>query len=112
MPTKDEAVQELVDWHFEVDPEITEIYRFLGPNEDDPREPIKLLDVTTGTLVAGRVMTFGFGPTPEIPYSTVVATITPEEMEQIARQQMPLPSDWNLNQAQRFSAPTTKNGRS
>jgi len=33
MPTKkDEIAKKLIDWHFEVEPEITEVYRFIAPN--------------------------------------------------------------------------------
>jgi hypothetical protein len=29
MPTKDEIVRELIDWHSKLDPEMTKAYRFL-----------------------------------------------------------------------------------
>jgi hypothetical protein len=112
MPTKDEIVRGLIDWHFTMDPETTEVYRFVSSNEDDPKEPIKLLDVTTGTLSAGRVMTFTFGPTNEVPYATVTASVTPEEMEDIEREQIALPTGWRLDQAQRFAAPALATAQS
>ena len=34
MIAKDEAAQTLIDWHFRIDEELTEIYRFLAPDED------------------------------------------------------------------------------
>ena len=104
MLTKDEIAKKLIDWHFEVEPEITEVYRFIAPNEEVAREPIKLLEVSDATFSVGRIMPFGFGPTDEFPYNTVIATITPEEMEQVRRQEIPLPEGWNLGDAVLYPA--------
>ncbi len=106
MPTKkDEIAKKLIDWHFEVEPEITEVYRFIAPNEESDAEPIKLLEVSEATLTAGYVMPFGFGSTEEFPYRSVVALITPEEMQQIKNREMPLPPGWDLATAQVIAAP-------
>ncbi len=114
MPTKkDEIAKKLIDWHFEVEPEITEVYRFIAPNEESDSEPIKLLEVSEATLTAGYVMPFGFGETEEFPYRSVVALITPEEMQQIKNQEMLLPQGWDLSTAQIIAAPSkekVKNG--
>ena len=113
MPTKDEIAQKLIDWHFEVEPEITEVYRFIAPDEDNVSEPIKLLEVTEATMTVGSVMPFGFGATEEIPYRSVVATITPEEMQQIINREIPLPKGWDLSTAQIVAASSktmVKNG--
>ncbi len=98
MPTKEEAIPALLEWHFQVDPRMTKVYRFLSPNEDDPREPIKFLEVSPDTPASGSVMPFTFGGSEELPYSTTVATITPEEMEQVVRNEIPLPPGWNWNE--------------
>ena len=100
MLTKEQAIPELLEWHFQVDPQMVKVYRFLSPNEDDPREPIKFLEVSPDTPASGSVMTFTFGGTEEVPYSTTVATITPEEMEQIARSEISLPPGWNWDEKQ------------
>lgn len=100
MPTKEEVMPKLMEWHFQVDPEMVKVYRFLSPNEDDPREPIKFLEVSPGTPSSGSVMAFGFGPTQDFPYRTVLATVTPEEMEQIERGEIPLPTGWDLSEVQ------------
>ena len=109
MPTKDEIAQKLIDWHFEIEPEITEVYRFIAPDEENPSEPIKLLEVSEATLTAGYVMPFGFGSTEEFPYRSVVALITPQEMQQIKNQEMPLPQGWDLSTAQIIAAPLKEN---
>jgi hypothetical protein len=113
MPTKkDEIAKKLIDWHFEVEPEITEVYRLIALNEEDAREPIKLLEVSEATFTVGRVMPFGFGPTVEFPYNTVIATITPEEMEQVRRQEIPLPEGWNLGASVLYPASDYKSQES
>ena len=108
MPTKDEIAQKLIDWHFEVEPEITEVYRFISPNEDNNSEPIKLLEVSEATFMVGRVIPFGFGATEEFPYRTVIATITPAEMEQVRRQEIPMPEGWSLDNSVVYPAPEHK----
>ena len=105
MPTKDEIVQNLVDWHFQVEPEITEVFRFLAQEEDNSREPIKLLEVSEATLASGRVVPFGFGPTKEMPYPCIIANVTPEEMAQIWEGAIRLPEGWDLSRSQHYSAP-------
>ena len=60
LTAKDEVAEKLIEWHFNVDPYTAEIYRFLSTDEDNPMEPIKLLEVNSATLPTGEVMTFGF----------------------------------------------------
>lgn len=103
--TKDEAARNLIDWHFRVEPDIVEVYRFLSPEEEAPDEPIKLLEVSEATLPTGRVDAFGFGPAEDFPYSTVVSEVTPEEMEKIKEGLIPLPAGWRLDSCVRIPAP-------
>ena len=99
---KDEAVQELVQWHFEVGPRTTDIYRFIADNEDQPEEPIKLMEVSELSPETGRVDAFGFGPAEDFPYSSIVAQVTSRELEQIKAGQLRLPDGWNLAASQLF----------
>lgn len=104
MLTKEEVLPELIKWHFQVDPEMIKVYRFLSPNEDDLLEPIKFLEVSPDTPASGSVMTFTFGGTEDVPYRTTVATITPDEMEQIQRNEISLPPGWNWDEKQDITA--------
>ena len=99
---KDGAVQELVQWHFQVDPKTSEIYRFVADNEDETDVPIKLLEVNDMTLETGRVDAFGFGPAVDFPYSSVVAQVTTRELDRIRKREMLLPDGWSLDSAQVF----------
>lgn len=100
---KDDVARRLIDWHFQIEPEITKIYRILAPQEDAPGEPIKLLEVNLATFSTGRVQAFAFGPAADIPYASVVAEVTPDEMEQILAHKMTLPDGWSLETAREFT---------
>ena len=103
--TREEAVRELVEWHYEVDPNMTEVIRLFSENEDDPKEPIKFLEVSPDTVASGNVMTFTFRGTEDAPYNMRIATVTPDEMEQVRRGEMPLPKEWNLDNSVIYPPP-------
>src|SRR5689334_13208558 len=100
MNTKDRVTRRLVDWHFRIEPGLREVYRFLSNNEEAPDEPIKLLEVSKDTFATGKIDTFTFAPSGDITFPSTIATVTPEEMEQIRQGQIPLPSGWSLLQSQ------------
>lgn len=105
MLTREEAAQELIDWHYTIDPRMTQAIRLLSANEDDPREPLKFLEVSPDTIASGNVMTFTFGPAGDIPYNMRIATITPEEMEQVRRGEMSMPEGWSLENSVEYPVP-------
>ena len=108
MITREDAARDLVEWHYQVDPGMTQVLRMFTPNEDDPREPIKFLEVSPDTPASESVMTFTFGRTEEFPYLMTIATITPEEMEQVRRGEIPLPDRWSLEHSLVYPAPTRR----
>lgn len=105
MPTKDEIAAELIAWHFKIEPELMVVYRILSATEDASNEPIKLLEVNRATVPTGRVVPFAFGPAAEIAYSSVVAEVTPTELESIREGTIPLPAGWTLASAKQFARP-------
>lgn len=105
MSHKNEVAKRLIDWHFEIEPEMLKIYRILSPNEDAAGEPIKLLEVNAATVETGRVQAFAFGPADDITYPSVVAEVTPAEMEKIHQGEIPLPAGWSLETATAFLRP-------
>lgn len=102
---KDAAARKLIDWHFTVEPELREVYRIVMDNEEALEEPIRLLEVNAATVSTGSVEAFTFSPTREIPFRTVIAEITPEELETLRLNPETLPEDWNLSRAERFIRP-------
>lgn len=103
--TKDEAVQELVTWHFDVEPELGEIFRIVVDNEDAPEEPIKLLEVNAATVQTGSVEPYAFAASASVPFPTVIAEVTPEEYQLIIDDKIKLPKGWSLATAKRFLRP-------
>ena len=106
--SKDEVARRLIDWHFRVEPGMEQIFRIVTPNEGDPNEPIKLLEVSKDTFDTGRVDTLTFAASGDITFPTRVAIITPEEYKRVERGVMPLPIDWDITKAQRFQRPEAK----
>jgi hypothetical protein len=105
MHAKDAAARRLIDWHFTVEPELREVYRILMENEGSQEEPIRLLEVNAATVSTGSVEPFAFSPTQEIPFRTVIAEITPEELESLRSHPEALPQGWSLTRAERFVRP-------
>lgn len=97
---KREAARRLISWHFEAEPELREVY--LVNFTDNPSTPIKLLEVNAATVSTGSVEAFGFAPTDEIPFSTLIAEITPDEFETFKQDLRKLPRGWALEGAERF----------
>jgi hypothetical protein len=105
MHVKDAAARRLIEWHFTVEPELREVYRIVVDNEESQEEPIRLLEVNAATVSTGSVEPFTFSPTQEIPFRTVIAEITPEELESLQMNPEALPEGWNLSRAERFVRP-------
>jgi len=103
--TKDETAQELAAWHFGIEPELARVVRILADNEDEPGEPIKLLEVNVATVATGSVEPFAFAPSSSVPFATAIAEVTPEEFELIQRNEIQLPRGWSLTKSQMFERP-------
>lgn len=103
--TKDEAARELAEWHFGVEPDLEQVIRILVENEEEPGEPIKLLEINAATVATGSVEPYAFAPSESVLFATVIAEITPEELERIQRDEMKLPPGWSLASAQIFKRP-------
>jgi hypothetical protein len=96
MLDKSEIARALAEAHRKVDPEILCIIRVVADREDDPAEPVKLLEVNPDTPRAGIVpIAFGAAP-PEIPFPSVVIEVTEDELEDIRSGGLSLPNGWRL----------------
>jgi hypothetical protein len=104
-PTKDEAVRELVEWHFGVEPELEQVIRIVAESENAPGEPIKLLEVNAATVATGSVEPYAFAPSASVPFPTVIAEITPQEWDGVRRGDIKLPEGWSLTRTQLFERP-------
>ena len=105
MKTKDDAAKTLIDWHFEIEPGLEEVFLVLSDDESAPDEPIKLLEVNAATVPTGSIEPFAFAPAGDIPYRVVVAEITPAELKRVLASPGRLPRGWDLSRAKRFTRP-------
>lgn len=102
MADKKSVVTRLIRHHFDIEPEMKEIFWIRNKNEEDNCEPIKLLEVNAATIYTGQVYPFAFGPVGDISWPTIVAEIAPDELEEVQQGKMPLPKGWSLVGAELF----------
>jgi hypothetical protein len=102
LPSRHEAAHRLIRWHFEVEPELREVYLIAEGSEDSADAPIKLLEVNSATLPTGSVEPFAFAPTKDVPYPTLIAEVTPEELQALQTNPDALPAGWSLDGAERI----------
>lgn len=99
--TKIDVAHELAAWHFRIEPDLRAVF-VLRSRED---EPIRLLEVNAATVATGSVEAFAFAPTKQTPYATVVAEITPDQMDRVERNELALPTGWSLEDAEHIVRP-------
>jgi hypothetical protein len=97
MNDREEAANRLAQRHYLFDPGITEIRTITSAASHGPNEPIKLLEVNANTVASGITpLRFDAVPASGIPFPSVIVEVTPEEYEQIKRNEPKLPSGWSL----------------
>lgn len=97
--SKDTVAVRLATAHFQVDSAIEKIVRILAPGrEEDPSEPIKLLEVNQDTPKQG-IMPILFGPDASwgIDYPSIIVEVRPEEYQEIQHKKLNLPNGWVLD---------------
>lgn len=98
--SKDAVARELAQAHFTVEPAIDRIFRLILTDEkleQDPKEPVKLLEVNPNTTADGiRPVFFGPHPSSGIFFSSVIVEVTPGEFHQIETGATKLPNNWSL----------------
>lgn len=76
--------------------------------ESDGLGRVSFLVAQQGNVEQGNGFTgqaFAFGPADDITYSSVIAEVTPAEMEKIHQGEIPLPAGWSLETATAFLRP-------
>ena len=98
---KQTIAHKLAEAHYALEPGIARIIRLLAGSarEDDPAEPVKLLEVNEDTIADGiRPVFFGARPDKGIPCASVIIEVTPDEYEQIRANPSMLPNNWRLGE--------------
>lgn len=97
--SKQAVAQRLAEAHYEIEPGIELIVQLLASpeREADPTEAIKLIEVNQDTTSDGiRPVFFGAHPAKGVYYPSTIVEVTPEEFEEIRRDQSRLPNGWSL----------------
>ena len=75
------------------------IFRLRSPNESNPKEPIKLLEVNVNTVPVGiDPIYFGAHSGSGIYYPSVIVEITPDEFKQLKAGRIRLPYKWRIGE--------------
>jgi hypothetical protein len=82
--SKLETAKSLANAHFQVEPNLKRIYLIQPINEQDPNDPIKLLEVVEGTIERGiEPVSFTADPAHDIEYPSMIIEISPTEHKSI-----------------------------
>ncbi|MGH7270647.1 MAG: hypothetical protein ACREJ3_09470 [Polyangiaceae bacterium] len=102
--TKAEIARELAKHHFVIEDGMESIF-IMRAGLDDPREPIKLLEVNANTFPTGSIEPIPFSTTDDVPYVTEIAEISPDEFAQLKDGKLVLPPGWALEDAEAMTRP-------
>ena len=82
--SKSETARNLAKAHFANEPNLRHIYLLEPLNENDPRDPIKLLEVVEGTIERGiEPIAFPADPARGVEYPVLIVEVSPREYENI-----------------------------
>lgn len=98
MPTKTEVAELLAGAHRSAEPTINRIIRLLAEHEDEPQEPVKLLEVNPATSASGIFPIAFTADPPSVPYPSVVVEVTEGEYDEIDAGRLLLPHGWRLGE--------------
>ena len=96
--SKLETATDLAKKHFGVEPYLKHVFLLEPVAEEDPDEPIKLLEVVEGTIERG-IEPIGFVADPErgVEFPVVIVDISPNEYEAIREGKLILDNDgWTI----------------
>jgi hypothetical protein len=95
---KSDTARNLAKAHFANEPNLKHIHLLEPVNEDDPRDPIKLLEVVEGTLERGiEPIAFPANPGRGIDYPVLIIEVSPKEYEDIRNNVLTLKSHgWSM----------------
>lgn len=82
--SKIDTAMALAKAHFSMEPDLRRVF-LLGPHDDnDLREPIKLLEVVEGTIETDfEPVAFAANPGRGVPYPSLILEISPRQFEEI-----------------------------
>lgn len=96
--SKDQVARELIETHFEVEPDVERILYFA-----DEDETITLIEVSGASPASGSIEAFVFAATKDRPFPTRIAEITPDEYERFRDNP---PPGWDFSKARVYERRT------
>lgn len=82
--SKLETAKSLAEGHFRVEPNLKHVHLIEPMDDQDPKDPIRLLEVVEGTLAMGiEPIGFTADPARGIEYPSVIVEISPEEYNSV-----------------------------
>ena len=103
-PTKAEVARELAKYHFVIEEGMERIF-IMRVGLEDPREPIKLLEVNANTFPTGSIEPIPFSATGDVPFVTEIAEISPGELALLRDGRLLLPPGWSIEDAEPLERP-------
>jgi len=80
--SKRETAENLAKAHFEVEPNLQRVFLLEPIHENNPKVPVKLLEVVKGTIERGiEPIAFTAEPTRGIEYPSMIVEISPREYQ-------------------------------
>ena len=84
--SKLETAKKLAKAHFQVEPHLKYVFVLKPLHDQDPKDPIRLLEVVEGTIERGfEPIAFGPDPAHGIHYPSLVIEISPAEYTSVKR---------------------------
>ncbi len=82
--SKLETAESMAKGHFQVEPNLKHVHLIVPMDDQDPNDPIRLLEVVEGTLATG-IQPIGFTADPAhgIEYPSIIVEISPAEYESV-----------------------------
>ncbi|HLN31408.1 MAG TPA: hypothetical protein VK395_26945 [Gemmataceae bacterium] len=97
MDEREAATRRLAQRHYLIEPAISEIRTIGSGTAFGLNDTIALLEVNQNTIASGIMpLRFDAVPASGIPFPSVIVEVTPDEYEQIKRNELKLPYDWSL----------------
>lgn len=95
-------VEEIARQHFLLDDAVEKVIWF----KNNKRKEVQLIEVSRTALPTGSVEAFFISSSKEIPFSLLVADVSPKEWESIQKGKIPLPDGWDLKKVAVFDRDT------
>lgn len=98
--SKLETARSLANAHSEVEPSLKRVCLLIPINEQDPNDPIKLLEVVEGTIERGiEPVAFTPDPAHDVEYPSMVIEVSPSEFESLKDRKIRLGNqDWTIGE--------------